>query len=122
MTENEAKVKRNWMERFKELVKEAEELWQEGLPVPITPELAKALREKEKAEWRAVETERSPQVMEILMKLDRCYEGLVPIEEIKRLAAAEGIEESFVMHVIEEEKMRGHLYEPKPRFIRRAVV
>jgi replicative DNA helicase Mcm len=60
-------------------------------------------------------------VLEIIKQLESEYEGVAPIDEIKRLATTEGIRESFVTEMIEQEKMRGRLYEPKPGMVSRAV-
>ncbi len=59
-------------------------------------------------------------ILEIIKDLEGQY-GAAPIEEIKKLASAEGIRERFVDQMIEEEKRRGHLYEPKDGLISRAV-
>jgi replicative DNA helicase Mcm len=60
-------------------------------------------------------------IMEIIKNLEGEFGGAAPIEEIKKLASAEGIRERFVDQMIEEEERRGHLYEPKPGLISRAV-
>jgi replicative DNA helicase Mcm len=60
-------------------------------------------------------------IMEIIKDLEGQFGGAAPIEEIKKLASAEGIRERFVEQMIEEEERRGHLYEPKPGLISRAV-
>lgn len=65
--------------------------------------------------------EKLERVLEIIRDLEAEYDGAAPIQEIKRLAAQEGIRETFVDEMIEKEKMRGHLYEPKPGMISRAV-
>ncbi|MCS7131165.1 MAG: minichromosome maintenance protein MCM [Hadesarchaea archaeon] len=65
--------------------------------------------------------EKLERVLEIIKDLEAEYDGAAPIQEVKRLAAQEGIRESFVDEMIDKEKMRGHLYEPKPGMISRAV-
>ena len=60
-------------------------------------------------------------IQEIIKDLEGQFGGAAPIEEIKKLASAEGIRERFVDQMIEEEKRRGHLYEPKPGLVSRAV-
>ena len=60
-------------------------------------------------------------IMEIIKDLEGQFGGAAPIEEIKKMASAEGIRERFVEQMIEEEKRRGHLYEPKEGLISRAV-
>jgi len=60
-------------------------------------------------------------IQEIIKDLEGQFGGAAPIEEIKKLASAEGIRERFVDQMIEEEKKRGHLYEPKPGLVSRAV-
>lgn len=65
--------------------------------------------------------EKFEKVLEIIRGLEEDYGGAAPIDEVKRLAAAEGINERFVESMIEREKMRGHLYEPKQGMIKRAV-
>ena len=60
-------------------------------------------------------------IMEIIKDLEGQFGGAAPIEEIKKLASAEGIRDRFVEQMIEEEKRRGHLYEPKEGLISRAV-
>lgn len=65
--------------------------------------------------------EKLERVLDIIKDLEGEYGGVAPISEIKRLASLEGIKESFVDEMIDKEKMRGHLYEPKPGMISRAV-
>jgi len=60
-------------------------------------------------------------ILEIIKDLEGQFGGAAPIEEVKKLASAEGIRERFVDQMIEEEERRGHLYEPKPGLISRAV-
>ena len=60
-------------------------------------------------------------ILEIIKDLEGQFGGAAPIEEVKKLASAEGIRERFVDQMIEEEKRRGHLYEPKPGLVSRAV-
>jgi len=60
-------------------------------------------------------------VLDIIKELEEQFGGAAPIGEIKKLASAEGIRERFVEQMIEEEQRRGHLYEPKPGLISRAV-
>ena len=60
-------------------------------------------------------------IMEIIKDLEGQFGGAAPIEEIKKMASAEGIRDRFVEQMIEEEKRRGHLYEPKEGLISRAV-
>jgi replicative DNA helicase Mcm len=60
-------------------------------------------------------------IMEIIKGLEGQFGGAAPIDEVKKLASAEGIRERFVDQMIEEEERRGHLYEPKPGLISRAV-
>lgn len=60
-------------------------------------------------------------VMVIIGDLEGQYDGAAPVEEIKRIAESKGIKRSFVEELIEQEKMRGHLYEPKEGMITRAV-
>lgn len=65
--------------------------------------------------------ERYQQVLEIIKELESEYGGAAPIEKVKQKAVAEGIRESFVDWLIEEEKKRGHLYAPTPETVSRAV-
>lgn len=65
--------------------------------------------------------EKLERVLDIIKDLEGEYGGAAPVGEIKRLASLEGIKESFVDEMIDNEKMRGHLYEPKPGMISRAV-
>ncbi|MEA1905028.1 MAG: minichromosome maintenance protein MCM, partial [Candidatus Hadarchaeota archaeon] len=65
--------------------------------------------------------EKFEKVLEIIRGLEEDYGGAAPIDEVKRMAATEGIRERFVENMIEREKMRGRLYEPKQGMIKRAV-
>ncbi len=65
--------------------------------------------------------ERFERVLEIIRGLEDDYGGAAPVDEVKRIAVAEGIKERFVENMIEREKTRGHLYEPKQGMIKRAV-
>lgn len=65
--------------------------------------------------------EKFERVMEIIRELEEEYGGVAPINEVKRVAESEGIKPSFVEELIDNEKMRGHLFEPKPGMISRAV-
>ncbi|MDI6643004.1 MAG: LAGLIDADG family homing endonuclease [Candidatus Hodarchaeaceae archaeon] len=65
--------------------------------------------------------EKHQRVLEIIKELEAQYGGAVPIEKIRSKAGAEGIRESFVDWMIEEEKKRGHLYSPTPETVSRAV-
>jgi replicative DNA helicase Mcm len=65
--------------------------------------------------------ERFERVLEIIRGLEDDYGGAAPVDEVKRIAVAEGIKERFVENMIEQEKTRGHLYEPKQGMIKRAV-
>lgn len=60
-------------------------------------------------------------VMDIIGELEGQHGGLAPIEEIMRIAESEGIKRSFVDELLNQEKQRGHLYEPKEGMITRAV-
>ncbi len=60
-------------------------------------------------------------VLNIIKDLEGRYDGLAPIEKIISLAESEGIERSFVEELIDQEKQRGHLYEPKEGMIMRTV-
>jgi len=60
-------------------------------------------------------------VLEIIRELEEQYGGAAPIDEVKKLASSEGIKDRFVEQMLEEEKKRGHLYEPKLGMIARAV-
>lgn len=60
-------------------------------------------------------------VLEIIERLEGEYGGAAPVGEIKRIAESEGIRQKFVEDLIDQEKMRGHLYEPKPGMVARAV-
>ena len=60
-------------------------------------------------------------VHEIIKELEDQYGGAAPTKEVLSRAGAEGISETFVERMIEEEKRRGFLYEPKPNMISRAV-
>jgi len=60
-------------------------------------------------------------VLEIIRELEEQYGGAAPIDEVKKLASSEGIKDRFVGQMLEEEKRRGHLYEPKLGMIARAV-
>lgn len=42
-------------------------------------------------------------------------------EELRQKAMSQGITESFIDHFLDEELKKGHLFEPKPRRIKRAV-
>lgn len=65
--------------------------------------------------------ERRQRVLEIIKELEGQYGGAAPIEKVKIQAGAEGIRESFVEWMIDEEKKRGYLYSPTPETISRAV-
>lgn len=60
-------------------------------------------------------------VLDIIERLEGEYGGAAPVEEIKRIAESEGIRPKFVEELIDQEKIRGHLYEPKPGMVARAV-
>ncbi len=60
-------------------------------------------------------------VLDIIKELEGQYGGAAPVEEIIRIAGSEGIRQSFVEELIEQEKIRGHLYEPKQGMVTRAV-
>jgi len=60
-------------------------------------------------------------VIAIIKDLENRHGGLAPIEEIKRIAESEGIRQSFVEELIEQEKRRGHLYEPRESMVTRTV-
>jgi len=60
-------------------------------------------------------------VLDIIRDLEGRYGGVAPVDEVKRIAGEEGIKEKFVENMIEAEKLRGHLYEPKPGMVSRAV-
>ena len=65
--------------------------------------------------------EKLQRVLEIIEGLEREYGGAAPIDEIKRVAESEGINPKFVEQMIDSEKTRGLLYEPKPGMVSRAV-
>ncbi|GAI17637.1 unnamed protein product, partial [marine sediment metagenome] len=60
-------------------------------------------------------------VFDIIEELEDQHGGAAPIEEIERIAESRDIKKSFVGELIEQEKRRGHLYEPKEGMITRAV-
>ncbi len=60
-------------------------------------------------------------VLDIIKELEGQYGGVAPVEEIIRIAGSEGIRQSFVEELIEQEKIKGHLYEPKQGMVTRAV-
>ncbi len=60
-------------------------------------------------------------VLKIIEELEVEYGGAAPIDKIKSKAVAEGISEKFVEVMIDQEKQRGHLYEPKQNMVARAV-
>ncbi len=60
-------------------------------------------------------------VMQIIEELEEQYSGAAPVEQILQMAETEKIGKNFVEWTIEEEKKRGHLYEPKPGMVSRAV-
>ncbi len=60
-------------------------------------------------------------VLDIIKELEGQYGGAAPVEEIIRIAGSEGIRQSFVEELIDQEKIRGHLYEPKQGMVTRAV-
>ncbi len=60
-------------------------------------------------------------VLDIIKELEGEYGGAAPVEEIIRSAESEGIRSKFVEELIDQEKIRGHLYEPKPGMVARAV-
>ena len=60
-------------------------------------------------------------IMDAIKELEANYGGVAPVDELKRMVAADGISEKFVDEVIDKEKMRGHLYEPKQGMVSRAV-
>lgn len=70
---------------------------------------------------RESQRERYEKVLDIIRGLEDDYEGAAPIDQVKRMAAAEGIGDRFVENMIEREKMRGHLYEPKQGMVKRAM-
>jgi len=65
--------------------------------------------------------EKFEKVLEIIRELEEDYGGAAPVDEVKRIAGSEGISERFVENMIEREKERGHLYEPRQGVIKRAV-
>ena len=65
--------------------------------------------------------ERIQRVLDIIKELEREYGGAAPIKEVKNVAGREGIGDTFVQRIIDEELKRGHLYEPKPEFLTRVV-
>lgn len=60
-------------------------------------------------------------IIAIIKELEDQYGGAAPIDEVMRIAESEGIKQSFVEELIEQEKRRGHLYEPKEGMITRSV-
>lgn len=66
--------------------------------------------------------EKIQRVFEIIEKLENEH-GAAPIEEIRRLVESESppISWEFAKDLIEREKMRGYLYEPKTGMIKRTV-
>ncbi len=60
-------------------------------------------------------------VLDIIKELEGQYGGAAPVEEIIRIAGSDGIRQSFVEELIEQEKIKGHLYEPKQGMVTRAV-
>jgi replicative DNA helicase Mcm len=65
--------------------------------------------------------ERRQRVLEIIKELEEEYGGAAPVQQVKIKAGAEGIRDSFVEWLIEEEKKRGYLYSPTPETVSRAV-
>lgn len=60
-------------------------------------------------------------VMDIIGELENQHGGIAPFEEIKRIAESRGVKRSFVEELVDQEKQRGHLYEPKEGMITRTV-
>jgi replicative DNA helicase Mcm len=65
--------------------------------------------------------EKLQRVLDIIRDLESEYGGAAPVEQIKRAAESDGISNSFVEKMIEEELRRGHLYEPKQGMVSRTV-
>lgn len=65
------------------------------------------------------QSERIKRICEIIDVLAKEYGGAAPIEEVKRIAESEGITPSFVDELIDQEKQRLHMCEPKPGFVAR---
>jgi replicative DNA helicase Mcm len=65
--------------------------------------------------------EKIQRVMDLIGEVENKHGGMAPVEEIVRRAKEEGIEENFVMRVVEEEKRDGFLYEPKQGYVTRVV-
>jgi replicative DNA helicase Mcm len=65
--------------------------------------------------------EKLQRVLDIIRELESEYGGAAPVEQIKRAAESDGISNSFVEKMIEEELRRGHLYEPKQGMVSRTV-
>jgi len=65
--------------------------------------------------------EKLQKVLDIIRELETEYGGAAPVEQIKRMAETDGISQSFVEKMIEEELRRGHLYEPKQGMVSRTV-
>jgi replicative DNA helicase Mcm len=65
--------------------------------------------------------EKLQRVLDIIRELETEYGGAAPVEQIKRMAETDGISQSFVEKMIEEELRRGHLYEPKQGMVSRTV-
>lgn len=60
-------------------------------------------------------------VSDLIGEVENKHGGMAPVDEIVRRAKEEGIEENFVLRVIEEEKKEGFLYEPKAGYVTRVV-
>jgi replicative DNA helicase Mcm len=60
-------------------------------------------------------------VMQIIEELESEYGGAAPLEQLIQRAESERIPKNFVEWTVEEEKKRGHLYEPKAGMVSRAV-
>jgi replicative DNA helicase Mcm len=58
-------------------------------------------------------------VLQIIEQLEKEYGGAAPIEQVKRMALSQKIDEDFVEWVIETEKNRGILYSPREGMIAR---
>jgi replicative DNA helicase Mcm len=65
--------------------------------------------------------EKIQRVIDLIGEVENKHGGMAPVEEIVRRAKEEGIEENFVMRVVEEEKRDGFLYEPKQGYVTRVV-
>lgn len=76
----------------------------------IKSEFEKKMKDASSQRWK---------VMEAINELVRSYgEKPIPIKEIVKISAQKGVDKQIVDEIVNEEKRRGHLYEPKKEHVK----